>query len=132
MPKRNITADISERMALLMGDLQKVTRRQAGLAEEQRSIEERIAALRVTLEWERTLQGTTATVAASQNGRWLGVGVRDAVLQLRDEKPNWGFKEIRDHLIESGFDFKGKRPGNAVGIVLMRMKRTESSGESKH
>lgn len=124
-PKRNITADITERMTLLKDKFEKVTRKQAALAQEQRDLADMLAALRVTLDWERTLQGTTATAAASQNGRWLGVGIGDAVRQLCNDKPKWGFKEIRDHLAESDFDFRGKRPGNAVSMALTRLKRTK-------
>lgn len=44
-------------------------------------------------------------------------GIRQAVKELKDKNPQMTKNEVLNHLIKSGFDFKGKRPANAVNIT---------------
>ncbi|MBI2852843.1 MAG: hypothetical protein HYX84_07065 [Chloroflexi bacterium] len=43
-------------------------------------------------------------------------GVRDAVKALKDKNPQMSKKDVLNHLLESGFDFQGKRPASAVNF----------------
>jgi len=51
------------------------------------------------------------------------VSIAEAVDQLLSQHPNWGFRELRDHLIESGFDFCGKTPSFVVNMALTQRRR---------
>jgi len=44
-------------------------------------------------------------------------GLRQVVRQLKEKNPQMTKKEVLNHLIHSGFDFKGKKPTNAVNIT---------------
>lgn len=115
---RDITDDLSERMAKLQEELEVVKRRRQEMDAIEQDIEQRLGALKTALEWERVLQGVS-------NGktRWVGVDVAEAVQQLLLEHPNWTHAKIRDHMIADGFDFKGKNPGLSVNMALQRVNR---------
>lgn len=44
-------------------------------------------------------------------------GLRQAVKQLKEKNPQMTKNEVLNYLIKSGFDFKGKKPTNAVNIT---------------
>lgn len=44
-------------------------------------------------------------------------GIRQAVKELKEKNPQMTKKEVLNYLIKSGFDFKGKKPSNAVNIT---------------
>jgi len=44
-------------------------------------------------------------------------GLRQAVKELKEKNPQMTKKEVLNHLIKSGFDFKGKKPVNALNIT---------------
>ena len=44
-------------------------------------------------------------------------GLRQAVKELKEKNPQMTKKDVLDYLIKSGFDFKGKKPANAVNIT---------------
>jgi len=44
-------------------------------------------------------------------------GVRQAVKELKEKNPQMTKKEVVNHLLRTGFDFKGKRPMSAVNIT---------------
>ena len=67
-------------------------------------------------------------VQASGTIPWAGISLHEAVVQLVAEHPEWGFEEVRNHLIETNFDFRSKRPGNAVNMTLMRLRRGNGNG----
>jgi len=48
-------------------------------------------------------------------------GVQQAVKELKDQNPQWTKKEVLNYLIQAGFDFKGKKPVNAVNIVWAKL-----------
>lgn len=48
-------------------------------------------------------------------------GVQQAIKELKDRNPQFTKKEILNHLLQIGFDFKGKRPTNAVNIVWAKL-----------
>ena len=49
-----------------------------------------------------------------KNGR--PSGIRQAVKELKENKPQWTKREVLNHLLKTGFDFKGKKPANAVNM----------------
>ncbi len=44
-------------------------------------------------------------------------GLRQVVKDLKEANPQITMKEVLNHLLKTGFDFKGKKPGNAVNMV---------------
>ncbi len=123
---RDITADIVERMAKLQDEIERIKEQRSALDAAERQIDQTLQALRVTLEWERARQGESKiTSAKATNGRnpWLGMPIADAVRQLIKEHPEWGRAEILERLTADGFDFKGKRAGNAVHMALVSVRR---------
>ena len=44
-------------------------------------------------------------------------GVRQAVKEVKERNPQWTKREVLNHLLKTGFDFKGKKPANAVNIT---------------
>lgn len=44
-------------------------------------------------------------------------GIRQAVKKLKEKNPQMTKKDVLDYLIKGGFDFKGKKPTNAVNIT---------------
>jgi hypothetical protein len=48
-------------------------------------------------------------------------GVQQAVNELKDKNPQMTKKEVLNHLLRIGFDFKGKKPVNAVNIVWAKL-----------
>lgn len=46
-----------------------------------------------------------------------GIGLREAIMELRQNNPSLTKKEAQQVLMKRGFDFKGKKPGNAVNMV---------------
>ena len=75
-------------------------------------------------ELEPTLPLSDDSRAAAN---WSGGGVRNAVARLQGQHPEWGFKEIKEHMIETGFDFGGKKPGNTVNMAMMNLRRGKAS-----
>jgi len=51
----------------------------------------------------------------NDNGR--PSGIRQAVKELKEKNPQMTKNEVLSYLIKNGFDFKGKRPTNAVNIT---------------
>ena len=130
---RDITSDVIERMERLQAELENLARERAALDEKQRAAEQRLQALRLVLDGERESRGETGGAAIPVSGRasWLGVGLRDAVRQLLQKHPEWGVRDIRERLAADGFDFKGKKPGNAVNMALVSLRRKQSGGGSE-
>lgn len=48
-------------------------------------------------------------------------GVQQAVKELKDRNPQMTNKEVLNHLLRTGFDFKGKKPSSAVNIVWAKL-----------
>lgn len=131
MVKRDITPDITERMAALEKDIQDLNRKRATLEDRLRVAGDRLKALRLVLDGEMESQGKLVTAKVSLGGRtaWAGVNLRDAVRRLKEQNPGWAFEKIRDRLIDDGFDFKGKEPGKAVNMALVSLRREQNSGD---
>ncbi len=53
-------------------------------------------------------------------------GVRQAVKELMVENPQMGREEILNTLIASGFDFKGRKPSQAVNISWYYLSPSQS------
>lgn len=114
---QDITEHLAERLGKLQADLIQVLREREDLDKKEADIKNRLEAVRTTLNWERVLQGRS-------NGKpeWLTLGVSKAVLYLKEQNPDWGFIQIRDHMIEQGYDFDGKNPGLSVNQALIRQR----------
>lgn len=48
-------------------------------------------------------------------------GVQKVVKELKEKNPQMTFKEVLNHLLETGYDFKGSKPFNAVNIVWSKL-----------
>ena len=48
-------------------------------------------------------------------------GVQAAIKELKDRDPQATKKAVLDFLLKTGFDFKGKKPANAVNIVWAKL-----------
>ena len=128
---RNIKADIKERMAILQKVIDDLNRKRTTLDEQLRIADERGKALRLLLDWEPPANGSPGAgkPSANETNLWLGVGLRDAVRRLMENNPGWDFERIRDRLVDDGFDFKGKKPGSAVNMAIISLRRTQKSGD---
>lgn len=128
---QDITAELGERMAALQQRLDQLNRNRTALDEEQRTIEHQLQALRTVLDLEANRQGGSGVASSRVSGpaAWLGVNLREAVRRLSEQYPSWEFEQIRNRLIKDGFDFKGKRPGNAVHMALIGLRRKQGGGD---
>jgi hypothetical protein len=48
-------------------------------------------------------------------------GIQAAIKNLKDKNPQMTKKEVLNYLLETGFDFKGKKPVNAVNIIWAKL-----------
>lgn len=48
-------------------------------------------------------------------------GVQKAIKELKDKNPQLTKKEVLNHLLTTGFDFKGRKPTNAVNIIWAKL-----------
>jgi hypothetical protein len=127
---RDITSDITERMAALQETIEALNKKRAVLEDQVRIADQRLQALRVLFDWEGTSHGKRDVAKVSVDGQtsWLGMPLREAVRRLKGQFPDWPFEKIRDRLIQDGFDFKGKKPGSAVNMALISLRRKQNSG----
>jgi len=51
----------------------------------------------------------------------IASGVVEAIKSIKEEHPEMTKREIRNALTSQGFDFKGKKPGNAVNMAWVRL-----------
>src|SRR3990172_1190019 len=126
----DISQDLMTRIDVVQQDLEQIDKERAALEERRKLAEARLQALRTTLEWERVLHGEPPeTVTTNGVVRWwAGLEVKEAVVKLLSEHPNWKFVEIRDKLVQDGFDFKDKKPGNAVNMALVSLRKKGNGG----
>jgi len=81
---------------------------------------------RATKEFGRVGQGvyklldasnkSTAPATKVKRNRAMS-GIRQAVKELKENHPEMTRQEVLDTLIKNGFDFKGKKPANAVNLA---------------
>jgi hypothetical protein len=93
-----------------------------------------IAAIQEALGVEARFSGQTPSKPATNGGsRLLGLNLREAVALLRRENPGISQKEVRRHLEDIRFDFKGKKPGNAINMawVYLDAKEKREGGNGK-
>jgi hypothetical protein len=48
-------------------------------------------------------------------------GQRDAIKNLKSEHPTYSMSEVRDTLVQQGFDFQNRNPGKSVNRVWMNL-----------
>lgn len=93
-------------------------------------------AIATALETESRLCGPSTT----QEGRTpvgapslLGLRIRDVVDVLRRQYPGISKKEIRQKLEDMRFDFRGKKPGNAIHMawVWLEAREKKTSGNER-
>lgn len=63
------------------------------------------------------LNGTPAKAPSLSSQRKRGSGLREEIKRMKDGNPQLTKTEIRDILVRGGFDFQGKKPGNAVNMA---------------
>ncbi len=59
-------------------------------------------------------------------------GVQAAIKNLKDNNPQMTKKEVLNHLLEIGFDFKGKKPVSAVNIVWAKLGYSKEGKQQKY
>lgn len=125
----DITKELVARIDLLQEDLEQIDAERAMLEERRKQAEMSLQGLRVSLEWERMRLGEAPVTAISDASTkwWVGLGLKAAVMKVATEHPIWEFKQIRDKLVADGFDFKGKKPGNVVNMVLVSLRPKKNS-----
>ncbi|MFC1907098.1 hypothetical protein ACFLW8_03325 [Chloroflexota bacterium] len=60
---------------------------------------------------------TTVNKTTSTSKHRVVSGLRDTVRELKKRNPQMAKNEVLNYLIKSGFDFKGKKPENAVNMA---------------
>jgi len=50
-----------------------------------------------------------------------GIGLKKAVKELKKKNPQMTKEEVKNYLMQHGFDFQGKRPGNAVHMAWISL-----------
>ncbi len=60
---------------------------------------------------------TTTKRSPNPQKQRVNSGLRQVVKGLKEANPQTTMKEVLNHLLKTGFDFKGKKPGNAVNIA---------------
>jgi hypothetical protein len=58
-------------------------------------------------------------------------GVRQAVKDLKEKYPQMTRKDVLNNLEQNGFDFKGKKPGNAVNMAWVRLGYSREGKQQK-
>ncbi len=69
-------------------------------------------------------------VQQAPHPRQSETNLSEAIEKLQAQNPTWGFLEIRNHLVQSGFDFGGKKPGNVVNMAMVRQRRKASKPQA--
>lgn len=103
------------------------------LEHEAEQLAQDISALNTALEVEARLSGHPLPQTSARDiSKLLGLGLRDAIAALRHDSPGITKDGVRDILKEIGYDFKGKKPGNAVNmawvILDVKAKKQNSNG----
>lgn len=60
-----------------------------------------------------------------------GIGLKQAVQELKEKNPQMTKKEVKNYLMHHGFDFQGKRPGNAVHMAWISLGYPKQEKQSK-
>ena len=82
-----------------------------------------MAALREAMTVESRLTGQPIEPPPNGTINVSGRGLRDAIEFLDKQQPGMSQKEIRRFLDSVHFDFKGKKPGNAINMARVALRR---------
>ncbi len=131
-------AHLKQRLAEMESAVKSLVQKKNEIESELQEAQTYMAALRHVLDKER--QGVQVPLSLreeaglDQPSKFAGLNIRQALELMLKENPSISFKEARNALEHAHFDFKGKKPGNAVNMALVairaRRKKTEA-GESK-
>jgi len=104
---------------------------QAGVSNDRRTIQANIyAVLRRDKEhfirmkegeYRYTNGSSKPTIKSSKRPSRSHSGIQQAIKELKDKNPQLTKKEVLNRLFESNFNFKGKKPVNAVNIVWAKL-----------
>ena len=114
---------LQERLAGLEERWRECRAEQERLNTEASQLSEDIASLKEAVAVEARLSGQPAEPSANGTINLIGLGLRDAVALLQQTLPGITQAEIRRRLDEIRFDFKGKKPGNAINMALVSLRR---------
>lgn len=123
----NLTPGLKTRIEILEDELNNIEKERAILEDRRKQVGTVLQALKTSLVWESALHGEQQTPRPT--AWWVGFDLKNAVIKLKAEHPEWKFEQIRDKLVIDGFDFKGKKPGNAVNMALISLRQKKSDKE---
>lgn len=133
-----VVAHLKQRLAEMESAVKSLVQKKNEVESKLQETQTYMAALRHVLDKE--LQGVQVSLSlreeadVDQPSKFAGLNIRQALELMIREKPSISFKEARDMLVHAHFDFKGKKPGNAVNMAWVaihaRRKKAEA-GESK-
>lgn len=113
-----------ERINKLTAEWTEKREKAASLNQEAGNLSDDISRLEKALEVEGRLSGQVIEKPALNGaGRFIGQGLREVVSTLRKETPDITKADISKYLQGIGFNFKGKRPGNAVHMAWISQDR---------
>jgi hypothetical protein len=94
---------------------------QSGIAHNRRTIQANVYSalrrLKNTKRFVKKAPGEYRYVNHAKKNDSKPSGLRQAVKELKEKNPQMTKKEVLNHLMKSDFDFKGKKPANALNIT---------------
>lgn len=128
---KDIRSDLMDRMRALQERYDKLMAERDHLLEVIGYVSEDMKSLRRLLQAEEERFGRQlpmpVTSAAKAPSRFAGMGLRDALMLLRKEKPDLIKAEAKKTLLKEGFNFGGKKPGPAVHMAWVNIERKKKS-----
>lgn len=131
-------AHLKQRLAEMESAVKSLVQKKNEIESELQEAQTYMAALRHVLDKER--QGVQVSLSlreeadVDQPSKFAGLNIRQALELMLKEKPSSSFKEARNALVHAHFDFKGKKPGNAVNmawVAIHARRKKAASAESK-
>ena len=123
--KTELQLELVKRLQGLSREYDDIHDKQEALELDADRIVDDISTLRAALEVEGRRSGQIIKESPGTNGKdkFIGMGLRDAVGLFRSEQPNITKEHIKQRLLEVGFNFKGKKPGNAIHMAWISLDR---------
>ena len=125
---------LDERMESLRRQWQENRAERDRIEQEAEGLMHDLGAIKDALEVEiRHLGEVIVEHSRDGTSQLLGLKLRDAIALLRREVPGISQKQMRQRLEQVQFDFKGKKPGNAINMasVSLDAQARRQSGKGK-
>ncbi|MFQ5861285.1 MAG: hypothetical protein ACE5IG_07045 [Dehalococcoidia bacterium] len=129
---RDIRPDLEQRLETLRRRLRELHAQRAELEHLIRDVGQQLRTLEAVwrMEMERIGEGDVSP-AGFRDGRLLTLPLGEAVALLRRENPDITKEEVRERLLQAGYDFRGRRVGNAVHAAWLAFEGKESPTKAK-